>query len=441
MTAAGGGPDSGRRDGEPDWVVRPVPREPEPSAAEPLPAEPLRAEPLRAEPVRTPETVLEFGAQPGDRPRRRWPARLPLLLAVLLFAAFVAYQVHRTNLAAAPAPSTPPTTSAAPPTASAPASAAPSAAATPMVTEVGHALFGATTGWELIGRGPQGVVRVQPATGRVTSTAVPALNTTGPVSLVVGPTWTMVRPLDSVEGYLVPDGQPARELTGELSHGGPAAPGPDGSTVWIIKVGNAGPIMTLVNTQGEPVGQTMSFPRDGSGQLTPDGTGYLIFEGIGGAYDVRLDGMRRITTGAVVAVGPTRWLALECDDAYRCTTVAIDRRTGARRPLNVVTQPYRPFGVVSADGARAAVTVTDPAGLTVTHLIDITAGVDHVLPLPGNTNGDDSTMAWSPDGRWLFVATPTGTLYAVEAASAQVRDTGVHLPPVTQLAVRPAPLS
>lgn len=435
MTAAGGGPPSGRRDGEPDWVVRPAPRE-----AEPVRDEVLRAEPARIETPRR-ETVLEFGAPPGDRPRGRWLTRLPLLLAAAALAGLVAYQVHRTNLAAAPAPSAPPTTSAAAPPTPAGPSASPSAAATPVVTEVGHALFGATSGWQLVGRGPTGVVRIQPATGRITSTAVPALNSTGPVSLLVGPTWTMVRPLDSVEGYLVPDGQPARELSGELSHGGPAAPGPDGSTVWIIKVGSSGPIMTLVDTQGRPVGQTMNFPRDGGGQLTSDGTGYLIFEGIGGAYDVRMDGMHRITTGVVVAVGPTRWLTLECDDAYRCTTVAIDRRTGARRPLNVVTQAYRPFGVISADGARAAVTTTDPAGLTVTHLIDITAGVDHVLPLPGNTDGDDSTMAWSPDGRWLFVATPTGTLYTIDAASAQVRDIGVHLPPVTQVAVRPAPLS
>jgi hypothetical protein len=313
--------------------------------------------------------------------------------------------------------------------------------ATPVLSEVGHSLFDATSGWELIGRGPQGVVRIQPAAGRIIVQVGPTTSETGPVLFNAGTAVLVIRPLDSVEGYLVPDGQPARELTGELSHGGPAAPGPDGSMVWIIKVVGSGPVMTLVDTQGRQVGQTMNFPRDGDGQLSPDGGGYLIFEGIGGAYDVRMDGMHRITTGVVVAVGPTRWLALECDDAYRCTTVAIDRRTGARRQLNVVTQPYRGFGVISADGTRAALTTTDPAGLTVTHLVDITNGVDHVLPLPGNSNGDDSTMAWSPDGRWLFVATPTGTLYTIEAATAQVRDIGVHLPPVTQLAVRPAPLS
>jgi hypothetical protein len=434
MSEAGGGGTPGRREGEPDWVVRPVPRE-----AEPARMEAVRPEPVRIETPR-PGTVLEFGTPPGDRPRRRWAGRFPLLIALVLVAAFVAYQVHRSNLVAAPAPSTPATTSAPPSTpAAAPASA--STVPAPVASDVGHALLGATSGWELIGLGAEGVVRIQPAAGRITRTPLPPLNTTGPVSLVAGPNWTMVRPLDSVVGYLVPDGQPARELTGELSHGGPVAPGPDDSSVWIIKVTSSGPVMTLIDTQGQPAGPTLAFPRDGGGQLTPDGTGYLIFEGIGGAYDVRPDGLRRITTGAVVAVGPTRWLALECDDAYRCTTVAIDRRTGARRTLSAPSQAYRPFGVISADGARAAFFTTDPAGLTVTHLVDIASGEDRVLPLPSQVNGDSSTLAWSPDGRWLFVASPTGTLYTVEAATGQVRDLGVHLPPVSQIVVRPAPLS
>ena len=434
MSDAGGGDTPGRREGEPDWVVRPVPRE----------AEPVRMEAPRAEPARTeaqrPDTVLEFGAPPGEGARRRWTGRFPLLIALVLVAAFVAYQVHRTNLVAAPAPSTPATTSA-PPNSPTAAAASASVAPAPASSDVGHPLLGATTGWELIGLGAQGVVRIEPAAGRITSTPLPPLNTTGPVSLVAGPNWTMVRPLDSVAGYLVPDGQPARELSGELSHGGPVAPGPDDSSVWIIKVSSSGPVMTLIDTLGRPVGPTLAFPRDGGGQLTADGTGYLIFEGIGGAYDVRPDGIRRITSGAVVAVGPTRWLALECDDAYRCTTVAIDRRTGARRTLSAVSQAYRPFGVVSGDGARAAFFTTDPAGLTVTHLVDIADGEDRVLPLPSQVNGDSSTLAWSPDGRWLFVASPTGTLYTVEAATGQVRDLGVHLPPISQVVVRPARLS
>ncbi len=53
-------------------------------------------------------------------------------------------------------------------------------------------------------------------------------------------------------------------------------------------------------------------------------------------------------------------------------------------------------------------------------------------------NGDD-TMAWSPDGRWLFVAGADGRLCPIDATTGQVHDLGVTLPPVTQVAVRPAP--
>ena len=48
----------------------------------------------------------------------------------------------------------------------------------------------------------------------------------------------------------------------------------------------------------------------------------------------------------------------------------------------------------------------------------------------------DGALAWSPDSRWLFVASADGRLFPVEAATGQVHDLGVPLPPIEQLAVR-----
>jgi hypothetical protein len=411
----------GRRENEPDWVVRPLPRVPEP----------------RVEPTSHPEassTRLEFGEATHGR-RRQWLRRVPAVLALLALAAFLVYSVHHNNVAAAPAAS--PTPDVASPAATTPVQSA-TAISNPVVSDLGHPLFGAAAGWELIGRGPAGVVVLDPAHGRLTRTPLPGLASSAQVSLVAGRGWVMVRPMDSVPGYLVPDGQAAQPLSGELAHGGPVLPGPDGSTVWVPTATAEGSLVALVDTLGRPTGPTLAVPRDNSGEYLPDAKGYLIFDGIGGYYDVVPDGMHRITSGALIAAGPTKWLTLECDDQHRCTTTVIDRRTGARHTLAVVTQPFRPVGVISPDGTQAAITSTDLAGLTTTHLVDLGTGADHPLPLPSNQSSDHGVMVWSPDNRWLFVTTPSGTLYVVDAKTGQPAELDIELPPLTQLFVRAA---
>jgi hypothetical protein len=47
-------------------------------------------------------------------------------------------------------------------------------------------------------------------------------------------------------------------------------------------------------------------------------------------------------------------------------------------------------------------------------------------------------MVWSPDSRWLFVAGGGGRLFPIEAATGDVHDLGVQVPPLSQVAIRPA---
>jgi hypothetical protein len=292
-------------------------------------------------------------------------------------------------------------------------------------------------GWELFGRAATEVVRIEFARGRFTRTAVPALASTGPVSFVVGRGWAVVRPLDFVKGYIVPDGQPAHALTGALSQGGPALPGPGQATVW-VPVGSADPsAMALVGADGRATGVSIAIPPGTDGSVEPDGVGYLLVSDVGGVYDARPGGLRRVTTGALLAVGPSRWLTLECDNRHRCATVVIDRGSGARHVLDTtVDQASGSPGVISPDGGTAALYEADPAEVTTVHLLDLVSGADRRLDVPIDRSFNDAPMAWSPDSRWLFIAGGRGRLFPVDVATAQVRDLGRPLPPINQLAIR-----
>jgi hypothetical protein len=321
------------------------------------------------------------------------------------------------------------------------------------VTILGHPLLGVRAGWELFGRGPGEVVRIQFARGRITRTAHPPLSSGGPVTFVTDAEGALVRPIDFVPGYLIPDGEPAREAPGALDAGGPVFPGPDPRHLWVSS-STSDDRMVLVGVDGRRTGPSIAAPPQSSPVNTslsaiPDQTGYLLFPGIGGVYDVRPSGTSRVTTGTVLAVGPTRWLAAECNSHARCRPVVIDRSTGVRYPLNTrVPLSTRlngavpsTVGVISPDGATAAVLLGSPQARI--EIIDLATGAAHTLPLRIDLSEVDmgwawESMVWSPDSRWLFVAA-NGDLYAVNQRTGQITNLshtlGPALPQLFQLSM------
>lgn len=396
---------------------------------------------------------LDLGPAPrsGDAGRapNRWPKWLPLLLAGILAAVVITMLVHRSSTPSAVHPTHPPTTarssSSAPNTSSTPSSAV-SWAPPVAVTELGHPLLGVRAGWELFGRGDGVVVRLQLARGRITRTTIPALHSSGPVSFIVGKDAALVRPLDSVPGYLVPDGHPVRQLSATLSlgQGGPAFPGPDLNHVWVQPENSSPPAMTLARLDSPAPGVVLPIPAGSSAQqATSDGAGYLLFTGLSGTYDSRPDGLRRITTGAVLAVGPTRWLVSECDYRDGCNTVVIDRISGTRRTLSRIASDVNtpPPGVISPDGTTAALIDLNNQTANI-HLRDLTSGVDHPLPVPTDqASFDMGSLVWSPDSRWLFIAAANGHLAVLDARTRHVRTLGATLPSLSQFAIRNVPTS
>ena len=183
--------------------------------------------------------------------------------------------------------------------------------------EAGPRLLGVRASWELFGYGHGRVVRIQFASGRITQTAVP-VRSGGPASLVVGPHEAIISQLDIVPGYLVPDGRPARPLSGVLGNGGIVIPGPQPGTAW-VQAGPAATSMPLVRMDGTETGVSVRLPPGGISQAWPEGYSQATSDGRGGVLvsdysetgatydDVRPGGFQRIA-GTLAAVGPTRWL-------------------------------------------------------------------------------------------------------------------------------------
>jgi hypothetical protein len=306
------------------------------------------------------------------------------------------------------------------------------------VTAVGHPLLAIRGDWELFALADDAVVRIQPARGRVTTTRFPALDPAGPVSfLVTGHGALVATPMSFVPGYLEPDGRAAREIPATLRGHSQVVPGPDADHVWVKAVDDTGSFMIrLLGLDGRPVGQDVPAPPNMRDPMLPDGSGHPCIWTTGGIYDVTDHGLDRITTGTLQAVGPTRWLVVECDDHDGCARVVIDKRTGARRTLPGSPLDYfAAGGVISPDGDTAAVFDPNESGML---LLDLGSGGSWRVPVRvgGQNLTGEVSAAWSPDSRWLFLTEDDGTLVAWDSSTGRLHHLGVDLPSVRKIAVR-----
>jgi hypothetical protein len=305
-----------------------------------------------------------------------------------------------------------------------------------VVTEVGHRLLDVPADWELFGHGSGVVVRIQLALGRITRTAIPPVSAA--VSFVVGSDRAILVQLDSPTDYLVPDGQLVRTLTGSLSTGLPVLPGPDPRHVWVQSGTSSSFHAVLFGLDGGTTGLSVPIPA-GSGDVSSDLAGYLLFSKAGGVYDARATGPQLITTGALIGIGPTRWLTVECDRQHRCATIVIDRTNGARHIIDGASDTTGPRGLIAPDGATAAL-LTRTAGDTLLSLRDLHTGADRTVTvaLAAGVGADNATLIWSPDSHWLFTLDNNGYIIVIDAATAQTRGLSVALPPMSQLGLRTA---
>ena len=306
-------------------------------------------------------------------------------------------------------------------------------------SEAGPRLLGVRASWELFGYGDGRLVRIQFASGRITQTAVPVQSSGTAVSLVVGPHEAIISHLDYMPAYLVPDGRPARPLSGPLGTGGIVIPGPQPGTAW-VQAGPAATSMPLVRMDGTETGVSVPMPPGGTMGAISDGRGGVLVDDYSPSSstfnDVRPGGFHRIAA-IVAAVGPTRWLVVDCHAGRRCSNVVVDPATGARHTLPGPSAELLPgAGVIAPDGSAAAILAASGDRVTL-HLLNLVSGSDQQIPAAVDAeSATDQMLAWSPDSRWLFVVTAQGELAAVDARTGHVEGLGVSLPPLSLIAVR-----
>lgn len=385
--------------------------------------------------------------EPGSGSARRRPSRRAVLSVTAISVAVIASVAtgvvlshgERTHRVVASPPATPSAPASTPDALEATATAVPRSGP-PTVTSVGHSLLGVTDSWELFARGDNVLIRVQLAAGRVTVTPTPTLGTGGGIALLLTNKAAFTVPSDFVPGYSVADGAQATSLIGGLADGGDVYPGPVDGQFWQqVTSQDRTSAFELVDAAGRDLRRAITLPQTIAGPAMGDGSGYLVVQGVSGSYDARPGSLRRITTGDVTAVGPTAWLAEECDDVGRCSNVIVDKETWQRRVIGPTVVPVAlASGVITSDASLAAVARAASNRRFAVNVIDIATGAEHtVADIPDAVFGDQ-TMVWSPDGRWLFVVGQGGSIEVINSVTLQHSGLGVQLPPVAQLAIRPA---
>lgn len=294
------------------------------------------------------------------------------------------------------------------------------------VSQVGPGLFGVRAGWELYGRAEAEVVRIEPARGRITRTRVPPLRSTGPVSFVVAGDVALVRPLDVVPGYAVPDVGPTRTLPEPLTYG-VVLPGPEPGEVWAADFEHDRSYLKRVVVDGFTTVHTVLVHGQIYGALAADGAGGFVYPMDGSSYAYLAEGSRRVADGLLVAAGPRTWVTTNCRP-HRCRPTVIDRRTARASELDVEVANRWMAGTVAPDGRYAAFS---GVGVEPLQVLDLRNGE---MWDPQVADGD---TVWSPDGRLLFVAGSDGRLWLLEPSRRSAAVVGLDLPPLHQLAVEP----
>jgi hypothetical protein len=285
--------------------------------------------------------------------------------------------------------------------------------------------------WEVFARSSDTVYRIELRTGRITATGGVSSQSDSPTSFVAVPGAVVVRPLDTVPGFLVPDGRPARPLSRLLSNGGQVLPGP-ADRLWMSEADGSQSTMTLTDVDGDPTGTVVRS----AGTLSPDGSGGLLMTDVGGVWEVRADlAPHRITRGVVIAVGPHHYLTVDCDAEHRCSRYRHDKRTHRPRRLGPTDTHSLPDGTISPDGRFAALASWNSGGEVTVSVQDLDSGRTLTTIEMSDTSYLPGAAVFSPDSRHL-VGLRDGRIFVLDLRTGRTAVPDLDLPDLIELTAR-----
>ena len=295
--------------------------------------------------------------------------------------------------------------------------------------------------WEVFGRSETEVVRLELRSGRMTRTPAPRLAASDRVSFLATGSGVLVRPVRSVAGYQVRNEKMAEPLPPGLGRGGVILPGPQPDQVWISgtsRFSNRGE-MLLASLSAGWVRVQAGLPAVTHGPVQSDGAGSYLVGSTGGTYVRVPGGYRRISTGTALAASRGSLLSAECDQRLQCRHLLVDRRTGSRRPVDLLPTLNAGLALVSLspDGRYAAVAYRLATQSPALHLIDLRTGVDREVAMAFDAALATGSVAWSPTSDYLAVIGARGRLTIVAVATATAVPLGAEAPTVAQVASAP----
>jgi hypothetical protein len=193
-------------------------------------------------------------------------------------------------------------------------------------------------------------------------------------------------------------------LDARFSTSGVKLPGPVDGTIWIpapeLESSRRGVGYRLVTIDGLDVdddGATIDLPD--AELLGSDGRGGLVVSRAGDVFAVGIDGVERLTTGALIAVGSDTAYVRECTTIDACDVVRVDRGTGDRSAVDAAFGPDAPLAAPWPPGAALGTSVSPDGGVALVQ-----------IPVDSTDAAADTAVVET----WAFVDTAQGSLTIVD---------------------------
>lgn len=347
----------------------------------------------------------------------------------------------------APAPALPPPPLATPPTAtpSAPARSSTNPTDPQVVRPAGRLLLPGAGPDEVFVQSATAVYRIELATGQIIRTPTPLLEQHS--SFVAGPGWVVFKTIDNDPGVVVKNGRRAAPLPPGLQPNGRLYPAPDGD-LWLVPENptRGARVVTRVDIDGRRVkGQTFRV-SDEIGLPTADAARSLFTTNSGGMYQLTPSGVRKLTTGDLLALGRHHVLVWDCDGKARCQPYSLDRTHNRRTVIpsahKTILELYQDLpdraqdfggGDLSPDGTHAALrypgTQLDSWPLAV---VDLSTGQSHTLPGNVTETNPNTQFTWTANSRY-FLALTDHQMRAYDTTTGTIRTIAVTTDPLLHL--------